>query len=341
MKKTLHVIFWNERFTPEFLSFWEKNINLEGHSFYILGGEERVLDIDSSYNRNNLLGYLKLVCRLYSADIVVLHGLANFKLIIVLFLMQWKLACCYWLILGGDLYYKSTGKDKPFYRVKEFFRSRVIRKIGHLLTYLEGDVELARKWYGSSAVSHECLIYPSNFVIDLPNKDVEKTNDNLGVLVGNSADPTNNHFEILSLLNAKAKMKVYCPLSYGDKEYAKTVIRAGEEKFGSDFMSLLEMMSREEYLRFLESIDIAIFAHKRQQAMGNIISLLGAGKKVYLRKGTSQWELFTKLNVQVFDLFDMGDGFGKPFDGGDNKRIINDYFNKISLIAQYKQIFER
>lgn len=44
-------------------------------------------------------------------------------------------------------------------------------------------------------------------------------------------------------------------------------------------------MPFEEYLGLLAKIDIAILNHKRQQAMGNITTLLGLGKKYILGIG--------------------------------------------------------
>ena len=55
------------------------------------------------------------------------------------------------------------------------------------------------------------------------------------------------------------------------------------------------------YLDFLGDIDIAIFAHKRQQAMGNIITLLGLGKKIYIRNNISSWQFFKDIDVQLFN----------------------------------------
>ena len=38
-------------------------------------------------------------------------------------------------------------------------------------------------------------------------------------------------------------------------------------------------MNNKDYIQFLNQIDIAVFNHNRQQAMGTIRSLLGMGKK--------------------------------------------------------------
>jgi hypothetical protein len=51
----------------------------------------------------------------------------------------------------------------------------------------------------------------------------------------------------------------------------------------------------------LGDIDISIFAHKRQQAMGNIITLLGLGKKIYIRTDITSWQFFKDIGARLFD----------------------------------------
>ena len=52
-----------------------------------------------------------------------------------------------------------------------------------------------------------------------------------------------------------------------------------------DYIDLASLWSLplSDYLKILGKIDIAIFNHERQQAVGNITSLLGLGKKVYIK----------------------------------------------------------
>src|SRR5690606_3405679 len=110
-------------------------------------------------------------------------------------------------------------------------------------------------------------------------KDVpcaSKTDSTVNILVGNSADPSNNHLEILDkLLPYKdADIQIYTPLSYGDQDHAKLVSEYGKKLFSEKFSPVTDFMKEENYLNFLCSIDIAIFNHKRQQGMGNITTLL-------------------------------------------------------------------
>ena len=96
------------------------------------------------------------------AEKIMLHGLLDFRVVLVLALQPQLLKKCYWFIWGGDLYRYNASSKGPGWHLKEAFRRPVIRQMGHLVTYIDGDVALARQWYGATGQHHECLLYPSN-----------------------------------------------------------------------------------------------------------------------------------------------------------------------------------
>ncbi|MBQ0688807.1 TDP-N-acetylfucosamine:lipid II N-acetylfucosaminyltransferase, partial [Providencia rettgeri] len=172
----------------------------------------------------------------------------------------------------------------------------------------------------------------------------KSSSEKLNILIGNSATPTNNHrliFEKLSTLNFNESInKIYCPLSYGDADYAMNIKKLGESMFGDSFEALIQFISLKDYNEILDKIDIAIFAHNRQQAMGNTINLLGRGKTIFMRSDTTSYELLTKLDLVVHDLNDLI-LTQQPFDVTlkNNKNIIN-YFSEENLIKQLDNIFK-
>jgi hypothetical protein len=109
--------------------------------------------------------------------------------------------------------------------------------------------------------------------------------------------------------------------------------------FGDRFCPLREFMPYDDYLEFLSTIDIAIFAHDRQQAMGNTITLLGMGKKVFIRKGISQWRLFNKLGVKVFNIENLSvEHFRKDWIES-NMIKVSKYFSDKNLKEQLSLLF--
>lgn len=52
-------------------------------------------------------------------------------------------------------------------------------------------------------------------------------------------------------------------------------------------------------MNFLSSLDIAIFAHNRQQGFGNTVSLLGMGKTVYLKEEVTTYQALEKIGLKI------------------------------------------
>jgi hypothetical protein len=134
-------------------------------------------------------------------------------------------------------------------------------------------------------------------------------------------------------------IKIFVPLSYGNQQYAEEVIAKGQEIFGNKFIPFIDFMPFEAYLEFLSDIDIAVFAHKRQQAMGNTITLLGLGKKVYLDSKTVQFDFFKKHDVEIFDVNDVDLQILTQKKASENKEKIKYLFSKEVLLDGLQRIF--
>lgn len=341
--KILHVAGYST-FMPSFLNLLQNYFNQKNHTLIVNPSPNKIelpkpiTVVEYEYSLTGQIQYsLKLINEMHKAEKVIIHGLFDLKSILVLFSMPWLLKKCHWVIWGGDLYIYQLGKRSIFWHIQEFIRRPVIENMGHLVTYIPGDVDLARKWYGAKGDYHECLMYLSNTYnsLDIPSA---KT-DTINIQIGNSADPSNNHIQILEkLLPFKDEnIKIYAPLSYGDKLQAEEVIVKGKELFGDKFIALTDFMPLEEYLQFLGNIDIAIFNHKRQQAMGNTITLLGLGKTVFVRSDTTQWQFFKDRSIKVYDSTKL-DSLHKN-EHLNNIKKVKEYFSKENLIKQYSEIF--
>lgn len=346
--KILHVCNL-DKFIPPFIDFIEENFDLGMHFFWLNYDHKRypVMQTSNVYKvkegkRNKVRGYLALFNRMLHAEKIILHGLFNNKIILFLWVMPWLLKKCYWVVWGGDLYsYQLSKRDFKWYS-REFFRRPVIRNMGHLVTYIPGDVELAREWYGAQGEYCECLMYLSNIVSPEVLKVTAQSNNNegqLNVLVGNSADPSNNHIEALEKLlpYREQNIKIYVPLSYGDKIYAQKIIDKGNEWFGDKFYPITYFMDFNKYLELLKCIDIAIFNHKRQQGMGNIITLLGLGKKVYMRSDITPWAFFKEKDIKVYDVADIN--LLELQVNQKNQFLVNSYFSYENCRNQLLDLF--
>ena len=338
----LHIFNWDKKFFYSFRDFVLRHFPSDAHRFIVYGdtGKEGVVDAgDTVVYSRSFRNFPALSMAMGRADKVILHGLFEIRLYYALSLQPWILRKCYWNIWGGDLYVHQAGQQNRSFARDEFFRRMVIRSIGHVISCVRGDYELAQQWYGAKGQFHRCIMYPSNLFTGSP-KGTGRTGT-LNIQVGNSADASNNHFEVFEQLRmwGGETFNVYVPLSYGDMHHASAVIRAGEEAFGERFFPITRFMALDQYLEFLEKIDIAIFAHRRQQGMGNMINLLGLGKKVYMRKEVTTWQLFEEIGVAVFDvahieLERLDDEVRRR-----NQQNIAAYFTERRLRDQWEAIF--
>ena len=340
----LHVSY-PEKFLPEYRDFIARHFDSGQHQFLFLGcgGRHHIEASNCYFMPPNVFGYLKLFLYLLQANKIVLHGLFSEKLIFALACFWWLPKKCYWVVWGGDLYdYQIDTHEKPSFvkKLKKFIASR----LRGVVTYLEGDYQRAKEWYGVCSPKYHCFAYLSNIYRggNLSREAAADNSTELLVLVGNSADPSNRHediFQKLKILECAADFKIICPLSYGDDSHAAHIKDLGERLFGGKFNALVDLMPLNEYMRIIERVDVAIFAHKRQQAMGNTIQLLGAGKKIVVRRDTAQYDLFKELGVsfEAFENFTLESL--SHSDALNNHRIIKTTFTEQHLAEQWRAIF--
>ena len=133
----------------------------------------------------------------------------------------------------------------------------------------------------------------------------DRTNINTKViLIGNSADPRNNHIDILNKL-AKFKdkdLKLLLILAYGGtKDYVEEVVSYAKSIFGDKVESLTSYLGFEEYMKLLNRTDICIFNHNRQQGLGTVNLMLAIKKKVYLKSDITPYKYYNDLGIKVYD----------------------------------------
>lgn len=146
------------------------------------------------------------------------------------------------------------------------------------------------------------MYYPIDLVIHNSIEEINTKN----ILVGNSASATNNHLEVFEILNKikQSDRSIICPLSYGDKIYREKIIKSGNEIFDQKFIPLVDFLPLHEYNAIIKSCSIAIMNHKRQQAFGNIISLIYQGTKVFLHNQNPIYLYLKRISVVVFSIED-------------------------------------
>ncbi|WP_028862345.1 TDP-N-acetylfucosamine:lipid II N-acetylfucosaminyltransferase [Psychromonas aquimarina] len=361
--KHLHIVGNEIKFIRPFVNYINNNFNSDEHLFLILNSQkERVNDIAGfsnikiirPYDSSN--GFIRKMILFFKVPMsimllfyyfskskkIYLHGLFDKKVILFLYIFNKFASKTNWIIWGGGDIDVPTDKENIslWYKIAK----KVKGSFSGYITYLPGDYMLAKRLYNAKGEFYESLMYESNVFNYTELKSVN--DDVVRIQVGNSADPANNHLEIFDSLQKfkQDNIKVYCILSYGEKPWSngwtQKVINRGKELFGDKFIPIVDFMDFEIYLEFLSKIDIAIFAHKRQQAMGNTISLLGLGKKVYMRSDVTSWELFSSIGVKAFDVNDISLAGLALNEKENNIETIKNFFSKEKYYQQLKNLFE-
>lgn len=307
---------------------------------------EHYNDADCKYAQG-LLSLLKIFLLAGKGDRFILHSYMHPWVYLVCFLTFWNLKKITWVIWGGDLYFYREKKTVK-YKCYEFLRKHTIKYFGYI-SGVEGDYALAKKYYHVKGRLLQC-IYPldMDLTLSIPVKD-KMPEEPINILIGNSADMSNNHEEALEILKnfKECNIKLYVPLSYGgNHSYIESVKQQGERLFGEKFVAITNYLTHEEYNEFLAQMDIMVCNHDRQQALGNLYALINLGKKVFIREDITTADLFNKYGIKFFitqNIVDMSIEELMEYSQDDrlkNKNILSHLYSERNMVLVWNNLFE-
>lgn len=163
------------------------------------------------------------------------------------------------------------------------------------------------------------------------------------ILVGNSADPSNNHLEIFEIISKLplGNRKVYVPLSYGgNKKYIDFVVEKGNSILGENFYPLMDFMPLNKYNEFIAKCGFVFLYHKRQQALGNILSSIQMGAKIFFNRKSPVLTHFCSLgfNLGVTDLCTIDDLLPLgPEQLKNNLHLLQKHYSLIAVTAKVEE----
>lgn len=339
-------IMGNDKFAQGYINLINKEFDCDNHLFLLLDfgsnvSYPRMDDLKNvMYISKSCSDLYKIVKYSKKAEKIIFHGLFS-KLVMAIICIggfSKKTYCALW---GGDLY--KYGKES---KIEFGMKHHIISKSRGIVMELEDDYYLAQKWYGASCPYFNCMLYLSN-IVDNDEKTyfVKQVDDPLVIQIGNSADPSNRHEIVLDeLMKYKNEnIRLLLPLSYGEKKYAEEIISYAKGIYGKKVEALKEFMPLEQYLRILDSVDVAIFAHKRQQGLGNILTLLSKGKKVYVPSEVTVFQSLSRLGIKIFDTNNIDDNIFEKLNEEDiksNKEKVLQISNINKLISDWKAVFD-
>lgn len=283
-------------------------------------------------------------------DAVILHNLfSDYKYPVVLGAPE--NVHFHWMCWGGDLYSLPALKFELYeketnrylinrYGFKWYFESMLRKKLSFVTSGLSSlgfmrelgrlkqtEMVLARVKSVSTVIpsEHELVVkYVSDKIKYLPFRYVtiedilkgeeEELCKGDDFLLGNSATVSNNHLDAFKVLKetASSSATIYCPLSYGDSEYADYIAEQGKKLFGASFHALRDFMPLSAYNEILAKCGNVVMFHKRQQGLGNIIVALWKGARVFLHKENPIYSFLKKEGAIVYTISDLANGTPLP-----------------------------
>jgi hypothetical protein len=254
-----------------------------------------------------------------------------------------------WILWGGDVYFNKYRSNSIKDNVLEVLRKIVITKIPTIVSYIKGDYDYINDNYKSKAKYIKAK-YPSPIDIDIIKEMRFKNTDNnqtINILVGNSADPSNEHLATFKLLKRfiDEDIKIYAVLSYGgSKEYINDVTVYAKKTFGNKFTPIYDYMNFKQYLEFINDTDICLFNHKRQQGLGNQIVFFALGKKVYISDTTTPFSYYKDLGIDLcateyIKKMNFHE-FSKKINYKNNRKLILEDIDEKTIKKEWENVFK-
>ena len=320
-KHILHLVTkLPDKYNGKFIEFSEQHLTQYQHTYVALVSadsinEERELSGADVINLNQLTRWQKMnrLLKIFLSDeydLVIFHGLSYtgpFLLFLAVLFKFSKLAeKTLWMTWGGDIYYFQNRPETLSGFLNEFLRKSIIKKLFFTASLIPDELSLLRVNYKTIALEFDGF-YPNpiSYEDDIePEPVISNAKDKFSFMLGNSADPRNNHLDMLqALAHLAGDIKIYCVLSYAivDHDYVERVKTLGAELFGDDFIALTDFMNPNDYKALLQEIDFSCYYHNRQQAMGNIFHFLHMGKTVFIREDTLSYCFLQERGLAIQD----------------------------------------
>uniref|UniRef100_UPI0039A6F610 TDP-N-acetylfucosamine:lipid II N-acetylfucosaminyltransferase n=1 Tax=Ornithobacterium rhinotracheale TaxID=28251 RepID=UPI0039A6F610 len=312
----------------------------------------------------------------HKADILIIHCLSLFKAF-ALYKNLDNFKKIVWCLWGVDFYstplYKKSlyfEKTKEYVRKEQSKITTFLRPIYHTIKYGTTLKKALKKIISQADFIAPIVDEEFNLIKNatytkakhirysygdldslVGNFDLQNTHLEDNILIGNSATIESNHIDAFHFLidsnfktTKKNNNKIITPLSYGDMKYSAYIQKEGKKLLNNKFLPLTDFMKLNEYVKVLSSCGYCIMAHKRQQALGNILLMLMIGSKVFVSKKNPIYEHLSKKGVNIFSIENdlVKSGIGNKLNKSQithNRKIISELYSTEKIKSTYENFY--
>lgn len=358
------------------LIFDDKFADYAINQFMVYGGSTFVLvseDNEPSVHYIKQLDKIRIIQHNSEEYAIFLRDVAIYKAIIVHgFYTPWqvdivnhmqpnqKLAWAFW---GGDLYQRPDRRDiylapytsllqkihnivKPSTKDDYFVPFEILVKSHYLLedsyenfkdvqTYLKCP-NLGHLWYAYYSIEET-----------IGTELLETKIVGQNILLGHTAGIRTNHVDGFKALKRMSleNIDVIVPLSYGLPWYRNVILKLGGLFLGKHFCPLTSFMPRSEYNQLLSSCSAVIMPTYKPEGMGNCLTALWMGARLYMYKCNLQYQYFKRLGLIVYTIDDDLNSNNKQWNQPltleqieQNRSILKEYYSVNHIHEQVKYI---
>jgi|GEM_PF-7098008 len=241
-----------------------------------------------------------------------------------------------------EIFYEENIKAPRMRRLK----GKAFSRVRYFYNYNKYNYELLRKNFDTPA-EFVYFIYPRIFDVpdfaeaaELPFR-IDPGQRNL--VIGNSANYSNNHLEVMDKITPDESLTLWVPLSYGNKDYARYLSEVGKKKFGANFRVLSDYLPSGQYFEFLKKMDAGLFGNYRPMAMGNITTLLAQGKDLFMDDQNPATKYLRDQGFTVHSVEDISTAFlMRSIDNEAaerNKKLAQRFFYGDEIDKLYRKLF--
>lgn len=250
---------------------------------------------------------------------IIIHGLytpwqADFILAAPPFV---KIAWCMW---GGEVYQRPdicmsflAPWNKRLQKLRDWIKgnnrgkiynvpTEVFSRVDYLLSDEYEEFQFACNYFHKTDWRYLWYNYYSieETLGTLMNSYVDGNN----ILLGHNAGIRTNHidgFFAAKKLNLHGR-KIVSVMAYGDSWYRHSLMKIGKLLFGKQFQAQVDFLPRNQYNEMLRSCPTVVFPTYKPEAMGNCLTALWMGARLYMYECNMQYQYFKRLGLKVFTI---------------------------------------
>lgn len=247
---------------------------------------------------------LRLLLTIGPQDLLILHSGRSNDVILALCATPWLWHRSAMICFGGEvrIWTRIAAARDIASRLYRLSQRTVLKRLRAICTLTPAEYVPIRALFPGADNYRRAFMSTSPSAVPALAPRVASAAGTLRVLLNQSADAGGRHREALEWLSAFRDQNVHvtCPVSFGSRQEAESVIEAGRAILGPKFSWIETKMPYERYRELLrENVDVLVLNHVCQAALGHLYMFLCDGKVAYIRRETPVRGLLGDLGIAV------------------------------------------